>query len=317
MSISNEQLGVLAPWVRTKVTANEVVLVAGASSFRVTGEPSRVLAEMLNHLLTLAPLALTLASMPAESREVGESLLRYLDSENLILKGGAAEAFENGRLAAFELQKWPSMQVVEPFAQLAWITDKPKSVPSSMLMSAHRLESVVLSTRDAMDAGRSEFQRFVVADDVAHDWRTVWNRYALEHSITWAMFDLWNGITATIGPVFAPHSGPCYECLIRRRQASAGIGSTFDLVLQATKHRIEEPTIDSITSSLLARYLWQWVRLGDDSVIGQQWQVTESSMVPAIDSGRILRVPRCDACSMAGSYQRRTAWRSLDVGGEQ
>ena len=310
MSISYDEVGLLAPWVRSTVTPEDVTLVAGASSYRIAGEPSRILLGMLTHLSEVAPLALALATIPPESRDVGEGLLRYLDSEHLILRGAAAAAYGAGHLAAFELQKRPGLAVAKATEQIAWITDSPEAMPSIELLAEHRLEPVICSTNDAMDLAAHDLSHIIVADDVQHDWRVKWNMYALEHELSWTTFEHWNGSVATVGPVFVPHAGPCFECLVRRRQASAGIGTAYEHVVRATSRRVKEPAIDAIVASLLARYLWRWVRLGDDAVIGEQWLVSEVSAVPTIDTGRVLRVPRCDACSMAGSYQRRTAWRS-------
>lgn len=51
----------------------------------------------------------------------------------------------------------------------------------------------------------------------------------------------------------------------------------------------------------------------DDSIIGEQWRVVETASAPAIETEQVLRVPRCDACSQFGSFQRRLAWHPASV----
>jgi bacteriocin biosynthesis cyclodehydratase domain-containing protein len=135
-----------------------------------------------------------------------------------------------------------------------------------------------------------------------------WNERRLASGTPWLLVLPYNGRFASIGPLFLPGDTCCY-CLVRRRAAALPDPEDF-LELES------EPAAYPVGRSLAA------VLAGAAALVASRWLARKDAALAGafvaveLDDGlratrhRVLRVPRCPACSPAAGMPSLVPWAS-------
>ncbi len=136
-----------------------------------------------------------------------------------------------------------------------------------------------------------------------------WNERRLASATPWLLVLPFNGRFASVGPLFLPRETCCYGCFVRRRAAALPDPADF-LRLESA------PAPYPVGRSLAA------VLAGAAAVVASRWLAREDAALAGafvafeLDDGlratrhRVLRVPRCPACSPASGTPSLLPWAS-------
>ncbi len=173
---------------------------------------------------------------------------------------------------------------------------------------------------EAWAAVEPEFDLLVVTSDFGGlSLIREWNEFALAAELRLLPVVLQDGV-GFIGPLVQPGAGPCYECflrrqdshleereLMRRTEMAAFFGQIVDGLL---------PPAASIVADFAALELLRHVTgLTPGGLVGHLLEV--APMEPALERRRLLRVPRCPACSGLRAHPARTSRRSVRMPGNE
>jgi bacteriocin biosynthesis cyclodehydratase domain-containing protein len=144
----------------------------------------------------------------------------------------------------------------------------------------------------------------IVVAPAAHEVPRVraWNERALEREATWLQVLPFDGLIATVGPIFVPRQTACYECYRLRR--AANIAPVADHEEGAYPGA---PAFDSILAGLAATIALRRVALGDGRFVGVLLAVEEIACARHV----LYRVPRCPVCSTAVEVAAPAPWHAL------
>ena len=133
-----------------------------------------------------------------------------------------------------------------------------------------------------------------------------WNERALARRVEWLQALPWDGSIAIIGPAFVPGETCCWECFRLRRRSHLDYGDELAKLESAVWQPPLPPGLVALlagTATLLAlRRL-----LGDPLVAGAA-AVLEFGASLRLDVHRVLRVPRCPACSPTAAQALPSPW---------
>jgi bacteriocin biosynthesis cyclodehydratase domain-containing protein len=136
-----------------------------------------------------------------------------------------------------------------------------------------------------------------------------WNERCLASTTPWLLVLPFNGRFASIGPFFLPGETCCYACYVLRRAAALPDPADF-LALES------EPARYPVGHSLAA------VLAGGAAVVAARWLARRDAALAGafvaieLDDGlkttrhRVLRVPRCAACSSSAHRPSLLPWAS-------
>jgi bacteriocin biosynthesis cyclodehydratase domain-containing protein len=136
-----------------------------------------------------------------------------------------------------------------------------------------------------------------------------WNERCLESATAWLLVLPFNGRFGSIGPLFIPGETCCYACFTLRRAAALPDPADF-LALESA------PASYPVGRSLAA------VLAGGAAVVAAGWLARQDGALAGafasieLEDGlrttrhRVLRVPRCGACSPSGSMPPLLPWAS-------
>jgi bacteriocin biosynthesis cyclodehydratase domain-containing protein len=125
-----------------------------------------------------------------------------------------------------------------------------------------------------------------------------WNTEMLECERPWLQVLPFNGRLAALGPLFVPRETCCHACFRHRRGASLG-----EPVLAARLDSVPAPypqpaLLSTALAGLAAGLLVRWLATRDPTLPGTLFAL-ELEAGLRVDAHRVLRVPRCPACSAA------------------
>ena len=136
-----------------------------------------------------------------------------------------------------------------------------------------------------------------------------WNERSLDAGLTWLLTLPFNGRLACIGPLFVPGETCCYRCFVRRR-ASALPDPADMLALERTPATYPlGRSIAATLAGLAAAAAARWLGRRDGSIAGAFFAL-ELDDGPSVTRHRVLRVPRCEACSPARGEPPLLPWAS-------
>lgn len=138
-----------------------------------------------------------------------------------------------------------------------------------------------------------------------------WNRLALEHGGDWLPFGALDGGVVTIGPLIVPHESACFECFVLRRESTSGCAEELAL-LRGSRAPAPRPTLLAVATALTAELVVRWLGTRDPSLPGALFTVRSLDGV-SVDTHRVLRVPRCPACSRVAGVAQPSPWHEARV----
>lgn len=136
-----------------------------------------------------------------------------------------------------------------------------------------------------------------------------WNERRVADGTTWLLVLPFNGRFAAVGPLFVPGETCCYRCFVLRRASALPDPADF---LALDLARAAYPLGRSLAAGLggLASVLAsRWIARRDGSIAGAFFALELDDGL-RLTRHRVLRVPRCDACSPARGEPPPLPWAS-------
>lgn len=306
----------IKPWLRLRQNPDGTVLTRrGDRLVSLSGEAARKVLPLLLPLLDGAreraeiiecfvePVRPTIAKMLDELDRrhlLDRRLMPSMDTDELF----AAETRE-------QLRSEPSTVVVAG-------TDRAAQLCLELLRSSSQFSVETTTDFRALPEYKADLAVLVGA---GIQQLREWNSHALQQQASWLPIIGYDGSHAIVGPVYRPGVGPCFECyLIRRR-------STSPLSLQAAAawddpaatdllepHASHPAGFDAVTAGLAQTTVLMHARGLD---VGQSLAnfaaIAIAEGLPELSYHRLLRVPRCPACSSVPRAGGPAPWSAPQV----
>jgi bacteriocin biosynthesis cyclodehydratase domain-containing protein len=141
--------------------------------------------------------------------------------------------------------------------------------------------------------------------------RAAWNRLALERGGDWLPFGELDGGAVTIGPLIVPNETACFECLVLRRESTSGCPQELAL-FRGDPPPAPRPSVLAAATALAAELVVRWLGTRDPSLPGALFTVRSHDGI-SVDTHRVLRVPRCGACSRVAGVAQPSPWHEARV----
>jgi bacteriocin biosynthesis cyclodehydratase domain-containing protein len=139
-----------------------------------------------------------------------------------------------------------------------------------------------------------------------------WNRLALGRGIRWLLIRPYDGRFASVGPLVVPGQSACYECMLLRRGANAGYPDEIEDVEAAPGVVMADAGFQALVTAVAAHVAVRWV-VGRDKTLPGVLFALEAQPALKLDEHHILRVPRCEACSVAARAAPRLPWHAAEA----
>lgn len=134
-----------------------------------------------------------------------------------------------------------------------------------------------------------------------------WNETMLARRLPWLQVLPFNGRFAALGPLFVPGETCCEECFRRRRGAALGETRLLAELDRAPASYPEPQALGAALAGLAATLLLQWLATREGAAAGTLFALELDDGV-RVDAHRVLRVPRCAACSRAVGVAPPLPW---------
>lgn len=141
--------------------------------------------------------------------------------------------------------------------------------------------------------------------------RAAWNRLALERGGDWLPFGELDGGAVTVGPLIVPNETACFECLVLRRESTSGCARELAL-FRGSPPPAPRPSVLAAATALAAELVVRWLGTRDPSLPGALFTVRSLDGI-SVDTHRVLRVPRCSACSRVAGVAQPSPWHEARV----
>jgi len=136
-----------------------------------------------------------------------------------------------------------------------------------------------------------------------------WNERCLDAGTPWLLVLPFNGRFAAIGPLFVPGETCCYRCFTRRRASALPDPHDFlALELVPAAYPVGR-SLAAALGGLAASVASRWLARRDGSVAGAFFALELGDGL-RLTRHRVLRVPRCEACSPARAEPPLVPWAS-------
>ena len=122
------------------------------------------------------------------------------------------------------------------------------------------------------------------------------NRRRLDDGGAWIQVLPYEGRHLVVGPLFLPGQSACRECYVARRGACSGYEEDFERVEAVPPRAAAPPPLASAAAALAAVLALRWCTVRDPTLPGSLYAL-EPGPVIRLSHHRLLRVPRCRACS--------------------
>jgi bacteriocin biosynthesis cyclodehydratase domain-containing protein len=282
----------LAPWLRRADVDGRLVLEYG-DELAFLGGPAQPLLDALLPLLDGTRSAAELAAAVEEPEERIEGLVATLRDHGLVVTGPAADATATLCAAL-------AVPVAAPAGAAALLAAASVAVVGSSHCATeiHRLlePSIGDVRRSDWDDGRAA-DLVVVAPAASELPRLdVWNEAAVDSGQQWLQVLPYNGRLAAIGPLFIPGETCCHECFRRRRAAALDEHEAMWLLDRKPASYPDAPMLATACAGLAASLALRWLVSGDPYVPGTFYALELGAGI-AVEGHRVLRLPRCPACS--------------------
>jgi bacteriocin biosynthesis cyclodehydratase domain-containing protein len=136
-----------------------------------------------------------------------------------------------------------------------------------------------------------------------------WNERCLAAERPWLLVLPFNGRFAAVGPLFLPGETCCYACFLRRRASALPDPDDFLALETAPASYPLGPALAAALAGLAAAVAAQWLARGEIALAGAFVAVELDEGMRA-SRHRVLRVPRCPACSPARDAPPLVPWAS-------
>jgi len=136
-----------------------------------------------------------------------------------------------------------------------------------------------------------------------------WNANCLASDTVWMVVLPFNGRFAAVGPLFVPSETCCYRCFVRRRASALPDPADFlALDLMPASYPLGR-SLAAALAGLAAALSARWITRRDGTIAGAFYALELDTGV-SLTRHRVLRVPRCDACSPTRTAPPPVPWAS-------
>ncbi len=289
------ELPLLPPWLRVARIDDRLLLEHGDAVVSLEGKAATLL---LPDLLPLLDGTLTLAEIAtAIGADRAKASLRAIEA--LAARGhltaGPASANESARLAvsfggvdatlAQGAERLESARVA--VAGGGVLADEIARVLGGTVGGAARVEWEEPEEADLLVAAPSPAELPRLA---------VWNERMLELRQPWLQVLPFDGRAGFVGPLYLPEETGCHACFSRRRAEAAG--EVHDLLASAAvpaRFPVGGAQAAAL-AGLAGTVVLRWLAVADPALPGAAFAL-ELADGPRVTRHRLLRVPRCHACS--------------------
>jgi len=138
-----------------------------------------------------------------------------------------------------------------------------------------------------------------------------WNRRALKTRAAWLQILPFDGRLATVGPLYLPDETCCYECFRLRRAANVDYGDEFFALERSGTRSPCPPALVAALAGFAASTALRWL-VHRDPLLPGAFYAFEQAAIPQLSFHRVLRVPRCPACSGLDGLAPPSPWHKAD-----
>lgn len=136
---------------------------------------------------------------------------------------------------------------------------------------------------------------------------TAWNERLLEYRLPWLQVLPFNGRVAFVGPLFLPGETGCHACFAYRRAEACGeVADLLALGAVPAQFPVDD-ALGAALAGLAACVALRWLATDDPSLPASTF-VLELGAGPVVTRHRLLRVPRCHACSGTRRFPPPLPW---------
>lgn len=295
----------LAPWLRLVRGEGRLVLEYGDEIVVLGGVRALPLLDALLPLLDGTRTADEAAAALGVRGELVEAALAELHAHGLVLEGPPV-----GETALFcaGLAREPRPRDAEERLAVTSVAVVGESTCAQEL--AHLLEPAVGRVeRAGWDTAPEAHLAAVAPSPGELPLLEGWNERALERSLPWLQVLPFNGRFAAIGPLFVPCETCCHACFRLRRGAALGEPELLEEIDRAPAAYPQPRALAAALAGLAATLLTRWLAVRDPAVPGVLFALELDDGL-RVDAHRVLRVPRCPACSSAVSIAAALPWGS-------
>lgn len=282
----------LAPWLRRAEIDGRIVLEYGDDIVVLGGARGRA---VLDGLLSLLDGSRTVAEI---ARELGspvtavEGAVADLRTHGLVVAGPPA-----GAAATLCSALAPGIGPAEAEGRLS-------EAAVAVVGGSHCADELVRLLEPVVgEAGPTRWDGPVDADVVVAAPTPAelpllerWNAQMLECERPWLQVLPFNGRLAALGPLFVPRETCCHACFLYRRGASLGEPELATALDSVPAPYPQPALLSTALAGLAAGLLVRWLATRDPALPGTLFALELESGL-RVDAHRVLRVPRCPACS--------------------
>jgi len=293
----------LAPWLRQATAHGRLVLEYGDEIVVLGGARALALLDGLLPLLDGTRTTTDAADALGASAAVVGSVVDELRAHGLVVSGPpAAET----ALFCAGLARDPRPRDVELRLAAAAVAIVGESAAAPELLRL--LEPVVGSVERIGwgDAPGADVAAVVPAPSELPELED-WNGRVLEHGTPWLQLLPFNGRFAGLGPLFVPGETCCERCYRLRRGAALGEPELLARLDRSPASYPEPQMLTAALAGLAAMLLTRWIATRDAALPGVLFALELDDGL-RIDAHRVLRVPRCPACSPASAVAAPLPW---------
>jgi bacteriocin biosynthesis cyclodehydratase domain-containing protein len=136
---------------------------------------------------------------------------------------------------------------------------------------------------------------------------TAWNERLLDARRAWIQALPPNGRFAAVGPLYLPGETCCHACYATRRASALGGGAELAAIELAPASYPVGRMLATATAALTGTFALRWLATADPALPGTLFALELEDGV-RLSRHRVLRVPRCHACSGALDFARPLPW---------
>ena len=301
------RLPLLKPWYRLAATPEGMLVEHGRSTVSFGGAAAERLLPVLLPLLDgERTVDQIVAAVGPPVRPAVENALSLLTSHGLLTDGPQPAGdlpSDLRRTAAYLAQSSPTSprQVAERLSSARVLLEGDEDLVVAVARLLRRAgvartrshEQPTLVVTAAARAGDPQLEQR--------------NGLALESGAAWLPLGCFDGRSATIGPLIVPRETACYRCLVLRRDASTSCLPELVSLRETPLVAAVAPGLLALVAALAAERIARWLGTGDPELPGTILTV-EVAPELVIATDRLLRVPRCPACSGLADVGAPVPW---------
>ena len=293
----------LAPWLRRAEVAGRIVLEYGDEIVVLGGARARAVLDGLLPLLDGSRTAAEIAAELGSTVAVVDGVLGELRAHGLVVAGPPA-----GGAATLCAALAPGTSPAEAEERLSEAAVAVVGASHCADELVRVLEPVVGTAGRAAWGDCANADVSVAAPSPAELPRLEgWNAQMLSRDAEWLQVLPFNGRFAALGPLFVPGETCCHTCFRHRRGANLGEPELAAALDAAPAPYPQPDLLSTALAGLAAGLLVRWLATRDPTLPGTLFAL-ELDRGIRVDAHRVLRVPRCSACSPAYGLADPLPW---------